>query len=158
MLYQIAFDVDGPKERAALGRHGFECLRVRLPLVPLAIDVIVAAEDGAALVLGAAPRRSGVGGALGEKEQGASRTRVSSPKVRIKALGSGRQREGGLVAAVDEQSAAAGIDFVQFPHYAGQAAARLAGHAAVVVSVAGQTPQTIAIVGSKASFSGLAHS
>lgn len=67
-LYQIAFDVDGPEERAALGRHGFERLGVGLPLVPFAIDVIVAAEDGAALVGGAAPRRSSVGGALGENE------------------------------------------------------------------------------------------
>lgn len=66
--YQIAFDVDGTEERAALGRHGFERFGVRLPLVPFAIDVIVAAEDGAALVVGAAPRRSGMGGALCENE------------------------------------------------------------------------------------------
>ena len=26
VLYQIAFDVDGPEERAALGRHGFRVL------------------------------------------------------------------------------------------------------------------------------------
>ena len=68
VLYQIAFYMDGPEERAALGRHGFERLGVGLPLVPFAIDVIVAAEDGAALVLGAAPRGSGVSGALGENE------------------------------------------------------------------------------------------
>ena len=112
-LYQIAFDVDGSEERAALRRHGFERLGMRLPLMPFAIDVIVAAEDGAALVLGAAPWRSGVRGALCENEQGAGRTRVSSPKVRIEALGSGGQGKGGLVAAIDEQSAAAtGIDLV----------------------------------------------
>lgn len=62
------------------------------------------------------------------------------------------------MAAIDKQSAAAGFDLVQFPHHAGQATARLAGHAAVVVSVAGQAPQAIAVVGSKAPFSGLAHS
>ena len=125
-----------------------------LPLVPFAIDVIVAAEDGAALVLGAAPWGSGVGGALCKNEQGAGRTRVSSPKGLNRGFWapSGRGKAALWLPLMNRVPPP--LASTSFNSHTTQVKllARLAGHAAVVVPVAGQAPQAIAVVGPKAPF------
>ena len=78
-----------------------------LPLVPLAVDVVVAAEDGDAITLRALPRRGRVGRALGEDQQRPGGTGVGRPQRRARVLYEGRER--GFVAAVDKHRAAAAV-------------------------------------------------
>ena len=135
------------EERLALGRHGRQEIGVRLPLVPLAVDSVVATEDRDATVLLVGPQRGAVGQRFGEDEQGASRTGIGVPERRVAVVDGWGGWEHGFVAAGDEQGAALALFYGgQLPDRAGEAAVDLAGDAAVEMRVARKAQHAVAIV------------
>ena len=80
---QIIGGTDGSEKRLPFGRHLFKQLWIRIPIVPFAIDRIVATENSEAVVLFVCPSVGAMCQRLREKEERPSRALIRIPDKRI---------------------------------------------------------------------------
>lgn len=73
----------GPVERLALGRHGGNLLRRWVPVVPFAVDGVVAAKDRHPVIFRVCPGGGAVGQRFGKEEQRTGGTAVGFPQRRV---------------------------------------------------------------------------
>lgn len=71
---QVSLCVDGPEKSLPLWGHLFDQFIGGIPLVPFAVDRVVAAENRDAIAILVLPRGTAVREGLGEEKQGTCRT------------------------------------------------------------------------------------
>src|SRR5439155_18161698 len=86
IIDDVILAINRTEQRLALGWHHAKLRGVRLPLVPLAADGVVAVEDGDAVAPPVGPRRARVSDRLGEEQHRARRARISLPERRLRVL------------------------------------------------------------------------
>lgn len=76
---QVIGGADGTEKGLPFGWHFLKQFRMRVPIVPLAIDSVVTAENSEAIVLFIRPRVCAVGQRFREKEERTGGTLVCIP-------------------------------------------------------------------------------
>ncbi len=144
---QVILGVDGPVERAPFGGHGGHLLWRRVPVVPLAVDRVVATEDRHPVILRVRPGGGAVGQRFGEEEQRARRAAVGFPDAGIGVVDRVRRGIDPFVGAGDEERAARPFDDrVQFPDHAHETSVGLAGNTVIGVRIAREAQHAAAVV------------
>ena len=120
LAYQIISRTDGSEKGLPFGRHFFKQFWMRIPIVPLAIDGVVTAENREAVVFLIRPRVRAMCQRFREKEERTGGTLVGIPNQRILASDCFGCCVDGFMARRNKESAALPIfDGIQFPNDAG---------------------------------------